>query len=111
MTTFTNPHERIEQLMVERDACRVHDVDEKAWLSKRVTELEAQLEAVKQWCDGACPLFDEPQLETSSVTSNAKTVCAYEDHLFAGPVNFDDAPCMKCGTLWSALNRADVKNG
>jgi len=28
--------------------CRVHDVDEKAWLSKRVTELEAALRESKR---------------------------------------------------------------
>lgn len=37
--------------------------------------------------------------ETPGVTPQ----CDYEDHLFAGQVNFDDAPCTKCGTLWSAL--------
>jgi hypothetical protein len=41
---------RIRELEVSIEkyqACRVHDVDEKAWLSKRVTELEAELALVK----------------------------------------------------------------
>lgn len=32
--------------LAKYQACRVHDVDEKAYLSKRVTELEAALRAV-----------------------------------------------------------------
>lgn len=37
----------LEESLAKYQACRVHDVDEKAYLSKRVTELEAENKALK----------------------------------------------------------------
>jgi hypothetical protein len=37
----------LEESLAKYQACRVHDVDEKAWLSKRVTELEAENAALR----------------------------------------------------------------
>lgn len=42
---LASEYEALEKLLASYQEARVHDVDEKAWLSKRVSDLEERLAA------------------------------------------------------------------
>ena len=56
-------------------ACRVHDVDEKAWLSKRMTELEA---ALQKWSDKCTGLHGSQIKCVNETLQNLKIASASE---------------------------------
>jgi hypothetical protein len=56
----------LEDTVAKYQACRVHDVDEKAWLSKRMSYFEDQLRSLLSPAAFEAILTTAPQTETSA---------------------------------------------
>lgn len=88
-------------------ACRVHDVDEKAWLSKRVTELEAALREINAaGLDGHTDPLALAIIASKALGHTSETACEHEWGEYAidnakspadPPERYVWIKCIKCG--------------